>query len=118
MITQARLDEIHEAYTSVNDALPPRGMHSSLVPAVKDLLRTIPELLDAVRDSYTPRDRDVLLCVEAGTVPRYVYVAQYCDLGDGISPYWQVVGSDFQYTDDEILPFAVELLHREDQEQQ
>lgn len=115
MITQARLDEIHEAYTSVNDALPPRGMHSSLVPAVKDLLRTIPELLDAVRDSYVPQHRDVLLCVSNEAFHRYVYVAQYYDLGDGMSPYWQIAGSDMQYSDDEILPYAVELLHREEQ---
>lgn len=113
MITQARLDAIRQLYGKV-----PRDITEHTLPAVRAFLQNIPELIDAIESAYTPRDRDVLLCVEAGTVPRYVYVAQYCDLGDGISPYWQVVGSDFQYTDDEILPFAVELLHREDQEQQ
>ena len=112
MITQARLDAIRQLYGKV-----PRDITEHTLPAVRAFLQNIPELIDAIESAYTPRDRDVLLCVSTEAVPRHVFAAQYCDYGDGMTPYWQVVGSDFQYTDDEILPFAVELLHREDQVQ-
>ena len=113
MITQARLDAIRQLYDKV-----PRDITEHTLPAVRALLQTVPELVDAVEGAYTPRNRDVLLCVSTEAVPRYVFAAQYYDLGDGFTPYWQVVGSDYQYPDHEILPYAVELLHREDQEQQ
>ena len=113
MITQARLDEIRELRDRVFHFDIPSGHYTMLAATAVKMQNAFSELIEAIEDAYTPRHRDVLLCITSGSRDA-TYVAQYCDLGYGMTPYWKVAGVDDMFTDDEILPDAVELLHREE----
>ena len=114
MITQARLDEIRELRDRVfHFDISPSGHCTMLAATAVEVQNAFSELIEAIEDAYTPRHQDVLLCITSHTRDS-TYVAQYCDLGYGMTPYWKVAGVDDMFTDDEILPYAVELLYREE----